>query len=167
MSFVGQTERMTPRYKRNQTKCLTRPLTKAAFHKITPQRPPALLDMPPLPPLYRALFRGGLILFDSLTVILSSVNLSFWSGITPQNIKGTLIPKMCQSSVLSCNTPFPSLSFHFFRSGWDDRVLAPHLLFRLHTGSSAWPVKGRVFSVSQQQGDVTQCENQSPKSYWD
>lgn len=95
---------------RNQTKCLTRPLTKAAFHKITPLP----VCCPSSPALLRALFRGGLILFQPLVVILSSVNLSFWSGITQQNIKGTLIPKMCQSSALSCNAPFPSLSFHFF-----------------------------------------------------
>lgn len=81
-------------------------------------------------------------------MILSSVNLSFWSGITLQNIKGRLILKMCQSSVLSCNAPFPSLSFHFFaqlrkHNGWAKCFLASHLLFRLHagvdiTGQRAW-----------------------------
>lgn len=34
---------------KNQTKCLTRPLTKAAFYKITPHRPPSLHYNPSSP----------------------------------------------------------------------------------------------------------------------
>lgn len=102
---------------------------------------PLLLYPPPLS-LFRALFRGGLILFHSLAAILSSVNLSFRSGITQKNIKETLILKRCQSSAPSCNAPFSSHSFlspFFFcqlrnLSGWAKCFLASHLLMRLHTG---------------------------------
>lgn len=49
-----------------------------------------------------------------------------------QNIKATLILKRCQTSLPSCNAPFPSHSFHFFgqlknHRGWGECFLASHL----------------------------------------
>lgn len=88
---------------------------KSSISQNNPPPPAPLCSPPPLSrSLFRALFRGGLILFHSLAVIPSSVNLSpFGSGITQQNIKETLILKRCQSSVPSCNAPFLLPLFFF------------------------------------------------------
>lgn len=131
---------------------------KSSISQNNPLPPSPLCSAtPPLSPLFRALFRGGLILFDSLVVILSSVNLSFWSGITLQNIKGTLILKMCQSSVLCRNAPFPSLLFHFFGHlrklrGWAKGFLASHLLIGLHAGVDIAGQRAQSLCIEATQG---------------
>lgn len=91
---------------RNLTKCLTRPLTKAAFHKITLPSPPCS-TAPPLSRLFRALFRGGLILFDSLVVILSSVNLSFFVWDYRAEYQGNTNPKNVPILCSLPQRPFP------------------------------------------------------------
>ena len=92
----------SPRQK-NETKCLTRRRTKAAFHKITP--PPPARPSPPSLSLCRAPFRGGLILFHSLTVSLSSVNLSFGLRDYAAEYQGNTNPKKVP---ILCSPPPPS-----------------------------------------------------------
>lgn len=137
--------------------------TKAPFHKITPHWPPLPAPLPVLPlSLFRALFRGEPILIHSLAVIFSFVNPSFWPGIMQQNIKATLILKRCQTSLPSCNAPFPSHSFHFFGQLKNQRMgrMLPGFSPSLQTTCRRWQslTRGQGVHVLEQCGEIPQSQ---------
>lgn len=96
------TQSMTRCYKRITLNVRQDPGQKQHFTK-SPPRPCSAA--PPPPALFTALFRGGLILFHSLAVILSSVNLSFQVWDYAAEYQGNTNPDKVPVFFFCCSPP--------------------------------------------------------------